>query len=161
MAGVERAGRVGTHELDDDPLPRSGVMAGKPLLPADHHVAQDFVEPGVGQAEVDEARAGHLDPGDVGRRIGLEAGDQFGPEFTGVATGSLRRGQGNVGRPVAVVGVGRPLELHGIGRFDAEASECGPHGLDQDVAHVHGDTGGVGECGARRDAPGDRPLRRC
>ena len=158
MAGVEGTGRVGAHELDDDPLSRSVIVAGEAAIAGRYHVAQDVVEPGVGQAEVDEPRTRHFDPDDVRRWVGLENGGQLDSEFPGVATGGLGRCQGDVGRPVAVVRVGRPFELHGTGRLDTEADKGGPHGLDQDVAHVHGGSGGSGDAGFEGTRPGSAAV---
>ena len=66
-AGVERTGRVGGDELDVDPPATAEVEARVAVLATGDHVDEDVVEPRLPEVEVDEPRAGDLDPLDVGR----------------------------------------------------------------------------------------------
>ena len=60
-ADVQRAGRVGGDELDQDPLGRRGRRRAEVLAGRDQR-GQRAPVPGVGEEEVDEAGAGDLDP---------------------------------------------------------------------------------------------------
>ena len=65
-ADVERAGRVGRDELDQDAL---GRLDGRRAEPRRRRQARHRAPiPVVGEEEVDEARAGNLDPVDGPRR---------------------------------------------------------------------------------------------
>ena len=152
-AGVQRSGRVGRHELEVDPTPRQGMTAAVPLARGDHR-AQDVVQPGRMQEEVDEARACDLDAFHVCLRRGLERGDDPPrdlPRRRGDRLGELQR---DVGLPVAVLALLRRLELHTARRHgQAGRDESGPHGSDQIVDDHEGL--GIGETPPNaRDAGG-------
>ena len=61
-ADVQRPGRVGGDELDQDPLRASRSAPGPRPSPAATRRRQRPPVPGVGEEEVDEAGAGDLDP---------------------------------------------------------------------------------------------------
>ena len=72
-ADVERPGRVGGDELDEDPLRRRGRDRPQALAGL-AEARQGAPVPGVGEEEIDESGAGNLDPVDAaaGGEIALE-----------------------------------------------------------------------------------------
>ena len=96
------------------------------------------MEPGVGQSEVHETRAGDLDGGDMGRWARVEEVDQRLTEFAWILARLLRGGERDVRRPVAVVAVGRTLERDVVGkRVDAGFGEGGPQAVAEMFPDVH------------------------
>ena len=67
MPGVQRSGRVGADELDVDPHAGAEGEAGVAVDALVDDLDQHVVQPAVGQVEVDEAGAGHLDRAHVRR----------------------------------------------------------------------------------------------
>ena len=130
-AGVERAGGVGGHELEIDLLAVQrlvlpvGVAGG-------HYLAQDVVQPRRREEEVEEARAGDIDPLQVRRRRILErcldpVGDLAGRELR-----RLRHVHRDRARPVTlaafrIAGLERDAasRLGKPGRSAALRSGCG------------------------------------
>ena len=124
MAGVDGAGGVGADELDVDLRAgprRGGRTVGARLDRLDQHV----VQPRVGQAEVHEPGAGHLDRLDVGGQIGLQALGHGHGQIARLPARLLGRGQGHVRRPVAVLAASRAFEVDLVG-----------HGLDLERCSV-------------------------
>ena len=97
---------------------------------------QHIVQPGVGEAEVEEARPRDLDRDHMrGRRGGELVGELLG-ELAGVASGSLGGGERDVRRPVAVLASRRPLEVDRVGqRVDRQRDERVTHGCSELIAN--------------------------
>ncbi len=133
-ARVERAGRVGRHELDVDPQASTEVGTGEARLPGGHHVREDLVQPGVVEVEVDEPRTGQLHPFHVGGQVRVEPRSQLLGHLARLASVGLGRGQRHVRGPVAVLAAARPLEVDLGGRLDAGRLEGGAHGGGEGVA---------------------------
>ena len=141
-AGVEGAGGVGADELDVHLLAAADVGPGVALDPGLHHLAEDRVQPAVVEAEVHEAGAGHGDLGHVLRRVLGEAGDDGRRQVARPALERRGQGQGDVRRPVAVLGPGRALDGDGGRGLDAVGHQGGADGLGQEVPdHVGGSWG--------------------
>ena len=152
VAGVQGTRRVGAHELDDDPRSGTGVEPTPAVGSGSHHVGQHLVQPGLGQAEVDEAGSGHLDADHVGRRYRRQALHEGGSELPWVPAGHLRRCHGHIGRPVAVLRIGRALQLDHVRQgVDAQVGQGGANRIDDGVAHVHGR---IHRRGGKRPGPG-------
>jgi hypothetical protein len=116
---MQRAIGVGRDELDLYRLARLG--RGVPVtLAVFEHAPQRAQAAGLVQMEIDEARAGDLDLGDV-LRARHRGGEGLG-QFARLAPGRLGQQQGDIGRVVAV--------LAGLAAFDHE----GRLGLVRQVA---------------------------
>src|SRR5579885_59482 len=122
----DRPGRVGGDHLHLHPLPR----IGEPAAVAGVDLVERLDEEPVGEPQVEEARAGDLDGGDL-----LERPDPLGQLARALARGAAVGAGGaqrDVRRVVAVRGVVRPLE-HDVGACEraearGEAVEGGLHG---------------------------------
>ncbi len=79
--------------------------------------AQDVVEPGGREGEVDETGARDLDPLDVRRLLGFECDDDLGRHVAGRQADRLREAHGHVGGEVAVAGLGGRRQLDAALRF--------------------------------------------
>ena len=103
-AGVQRAGRVGRHELEVDAPAGEGVR-GPVAVALLHHLAQDVREPRRGEEEVEEARPRRSRPGRDGATLRrLERGLASRRRPRGVLPARLLgQRQGDRRGPVAVV----------------------------------------------------------
>ncbi len=171
VTGVQRARRVGAHELDHHPRPDPEAEPGVPVDALADDVAQHVVQPRVGQTEVHETRSGHLDGQHVVGRGRVERLGQRHGQLAGVAAGLLGCGQRHVARPVTVLAPGRALELDLVGeRVDLERVQGGAQGIGELVADQRGSSFGMvnrmsgrpgGWMRRERDAPawaGERGL---
>ena len=77
-----------------------------------NYVAQHVVKPRLGKVEVDESSAGDIDLDHMRRRCGVEVIGELLRQLARVAPRSLGRGQGNVGRPIAVLAPRRFAEVN-------------------------------------------------
>ena len=158
VADVQGAGRVGRDELDVDPLAVAEVD-GPERLPGGHDPADQAGEPALVEPDVDEAGAGHLDPGHpVGQ---LQVGDHGLGDLPGRRLGRLGQDQGHVGGPVAVLGQPRPLQRR-LG--DGARVEVEGPGRDRALQRGPEELGQVpldGEDGGGHDTPGVAAPRSC
>ena len=105
----QRPGRVGGDELDQDPLGPLGRPAAEGIAGVEQG-GEALAVPAIGQKDVDEARAGDLDPVDAPAQQAVELlaqalGDL--PRLEAARRGEQHRG---VGRVVAQLRIRRPLE---------------------------------------------------
>jgi hypothetical protein len=112
VADVQRAGRIGGHELDACGAAVAG-MAAAVAGALRERCAHFALVRGRAQEEVDEAGAGDLDLRD--RILGRQRGYQRRREVARLAASGLRQQQGGIGREIAVVAV--------LGAFDDERSD--------------------------------------
>ena len=118
VAHVHGAGGVGGDELHHDLLALQGVVAavGRPLL---LHAGHGVPEPLVPQAEIQEARPGHLHGGEIGPGQVHVVHEDLG-HLAGVLLQGLGGGQAEGGGVVAVGGILGDLDrgdgLHAIGQ---------------------------------------------
>jgi len=123
---VERPGRVGRQVLDAE-LGRGLGRAPAPVLARLVDLEQAALPEIVGEAQVDEAGAGHRGLGEI--RAGDRAqvlGERLAERTRWLARG-LGEAQGHVGRVVAVLGTLRPLERY-LAR-NLRANPLRPRGL--------------------------------
>ncbi len=110
-ADVQRPGRVGGDELDQDALGRVGRGRAEPLA-GGAQAGHRAPVPSVGKEEVDEPRPCHLDPLDAAG--GAELAPQLDPEALGDgARGLTERGgeqHRRIGAVVAELRLGRAVE---------------------------------------------------
>jgi hypothetical protein len=134
---VHRAGRVGRHELEVQPLARQGLGAAVGGTRG-HGVDRDLPERTLREGDVQEAGAGHVDTGDARLRTQL-LGEQLG-HLARWPAGRLGQTEGDVGGVVAVLAVLRALDDDLVGRLDGEhASADRPaHGGPDDVLQLLG-----------------------
>ncbi|MNQ66437.1 hypothetical protein D3C85_809290 [compost metagenome] len=133
VAHVQRAGGIGRDELDQDLLAAARGAAERGALLG--HGRDDGLAGGGGDAQVDEAGAGHFRAFDQRGRIGVRqqrAHDGLG-QFAGVAAGGLGQLHGHVGGDVAVRGNLRALQEHvRLGRIGLGVGQAlRDGGLDQ------------------------------
>ena len=108
----QRAGRIGRHELDEDPHARVGTAGAEPLAGLEHG-AQRIAVPAVRQRQVEESRAGDLIRG---QRVAQQPGQRL-PH----ALGDLPRSRVQV-RSQQHADVGRVVALAGpLGALDANS----------------------------------------
>ena len=84
-------------------------------------VSVSWSQPGR-EVEVHEPGPGHLDRGQMGRRVGAEMLGQLLGDLAGRASQCLGVDQGGIGRPVPVVAAGGTLEM------DRGGVDVDPHG---------------------------------
>jgi hypothetical protein len=109
MADVQRTGRVGGDELHGDAV-AGALQPVAVLLALAQGVPDDTGQGAAMQVEVDEARAGYLEPGDLPRaRHAID--DRLG-QFTRRPARSLGQDHGDVGREFSVFGRFCALDLH-------------------------------------------------
>ncbi len=107
VADVEWPGGIGRHELDEDPVagPHRGateIVGGRP--------PQHLMQPRMGEAEVEEPGPGDVHAFEV--RDAGQVGFHQLRHLPRTLARLLRGGEGDVGRPVAVVGVAGSLDFH-------------------------------------------------
>jgi len=127
-ADVQRAGRVGGDELDQDPFRLR--RRGRPeFLPRADQPGQGAPVPGVGEEEVDEAGPRDLDPIEVPRGA-AEAPFELAAEALGDGARVVAERPGEqhrrIGAVIAEVGLGRTVE--GRGRLGGLAVAQRPRG---------------------------------
>ena len=111
VADMERAVRIGRHELHRHRVARPWRLPAilRALL---EHAAHRCQAAGLRNLEIDKARAGDLDPGNM---LGLtEIRDQCFGQFPGLHACGLGQQEGDIGRIVAVLARLGPLD-HVIG----------------------------------------------
>ena len=144
VTGMERSGRVGAHEFEEDPRPRSRIGSSEAVDSGGEYRSGDLVQPRVGQPEVHETGTGHLHCGDMRGRVGLENGGDPTGQFPWVPAGGLRHRQGHIRGPIPVFAPGRPLEVDlGGQRLDLERREGRAQGTGELIAD-HGRSAPVG-----------------
>ncbi len=125
-AGVERAGRVRRDELEVDAL--AGQRSAWPYRSPCATTARSTSCSQVGrEVEVDEARAGDLDPLEVRRALGLERDDDLRRDVARGHADGLRELQRDVGGEVAVTRAGGGRQL------DAPVRHRKARGIERDV----------------------------
>ena len=147
VAHVHGAGGVGGDELHHDLLALQDVVAavGRPLL---LHAGHGVPEPLVPQAEIQEARPGHLHGGEIGPGQVHVVHEDLG-HLAGILLQGLGGGQAEGGGIVAVGGVLGDLHRRGHSRVLGQKALCrglliGADGQVQHLVlgvldHIHGD----------------------
>ncbi len=156
MTGVQRAGRVGRHELDHHLGARADIELGVPVDAGSDDRAQDSVQPGGTEVEVHEPGARDLGPLDVGRQVGVEPVDDLLRELAGIAAQALGVGHRDVGGPVAMLASRRFLEVDVALDIDPGSGELGPQGIGEFGAD-HGDSVPIRRRRSERVTTGSRP----
>jgi len=106
MSCMEWARRVCRDEFDVDRFASVLVGRSEVLDAQTHNLADDTEEPGVVQAEIDEARSGDLYRVDVAKRLLFELRYQPAGELTGIYSRLLRGRERKVRRPIAMLAIG-------------------------------------------------------
>ena len=122
VAGVQRAGRVGRHELHAHRAARAQVAAGVAVDARSDDLSQHLVQPARGQAEVHEARPGGLDRHNMRGRLGTQVSHDLLGELAGWTARRLGCGQRHIRRPLAVGAVPGPFDGDLDGRGDDAGS---------------------------------------
>ena len=136
--GDQRPGRVGRHELDQDPLRGIGPAGAEPLAGAEHR-PQRPPQPGVGHEQVQEARARHLPAVEVLAQRRLELGSDPLGDLAGRRAQHGRQQHRCVGRVVTLVVALGALDPHlrrrrpgapadGVGSTSDRGRETGQRG---------------------------------
>jgi hypothetical protein len=132
VADVQRAGRVGGDEFDLHGTPGTEIAAAVARARI-QHLADHAVVGGGREMEIDEARPGDLDLGDL--RGGRQRGDDLVGDVARLGARGLGERHGHIAGEVAVGAVAGALDLDGDGevRRETAASLQAVHGVGQEL----------------------------
>ena len=109
MTHVHRPGRVGGHELDQNPLARQ-IPAGIERRPRGKHIGESRDQPRVGEKQVEKSRPGNLESLKARAEPRLQGTPEKLGNLAGGGVEASRQEQGGIGRVVPEIRARRTLE---------------------------------------------------